>query len=92
MIHVLNVQDRNRLKSSKGSGAGGTNVSLRDLLSPAFRGDAPPYPETNNKRGATNLYSEGSGGGAGGVTQSMVTNDDTRTVMSPDVNKDSSSV
>ena len=91
MIHVLNVQDRNRLKSSKGSGAGGTNVSLRDLLSPAFRGDAPPYPETN-KRGATNLYSEGSGGGAGGVTQSMVTNNDTRTVMSKDGNKDSSSV
>ena len=39
MIHVLNVQDKNRLKSSKGSGTAGTNVSLRDLLSPSFRND-----------------------------------------------------
>lgn len=80
MIHVLNVQDRNRLKSSKGSGAGGTNVSLRDLLSPAFRNDAPAYPQTH-KRGATNLYSEGSGG-AVGPSQSMVVNDEVKTVIS----------
>ena len=80
MIHVLNVQDRNRLKSSKGSSGGGANVSLRDLLSPSFRNDAPSYPQTH-KRGTTNLYSEG--GGSGGPSASMVTNgDEVKTVIS----------
>lgn len=58
MIHVLNVQDRNRLKSSKVQGGAGANVSLRDLLSPSFRNEPAPISQTH-KRGNTNLYSEG---------------------------------
>jgi len=43
-------QQRNRLKSSKGSGI--PNVSLRDLLSPSFMREMPDVPKT------TNIYSE----------------------------------
>ena len=80
MIHVLNVQDKNRLKSSKGSGTAGTNVSLRDLLSPSFRNDQTFYQPDARTRGNTNIDSDG---GFNRASNSMVTaGDETKTVVS----------
>ena len=81
MIHVLNVQDKNRLKSQKGSGNPGNNVSLRDLLSPTFRNDQPFNPPESRKRGNTNIDSDG--GGCNRDSNSMVTaTDEAKTVIS----------
>ena len=87
MIQVLNVhQDKNRLKSSKGSGVGGgPNVSLRDLLSPSYRNDQQPaaaYPLAAQQpakkiRGSNtnHLDSEEADGSGNRVSNSMVADD-----------------